>query len=383
MRCGGVSAAALGLLLALVSGCSGRAVKVDNPVFASAPPRRTLVNQSADIEERRLAQAGEASAIRRVGFDSSGKELLTGTSVVALVNSRPVFLDDVLGGLRPMIEQRPELSDDQRQYIMSEQVRRRLPNYLEQEVVIQALNAKIPEDKRAVIRESLEPTFQKVIADIRKDKGIQTDAELEDLLAGEGMSVQLLRDTFVRAQMVNGYVATLAASPTSIDRTELVEYYRSHIEEYTPAERVRVAEIIVRFEQHGGRPAAEKVMANVLTELKKKRAFGDVAAVFSDALSSEKKGDIGWIERGALADRDLEELLFELPIGGLTRVFVREDRFELYHVINHIRAESIPFEEVQKEIEQLLLKQKADEARKKVVEDLRSRSEIKTIFDAA
>lgn len=376
------TAAGCGLLIALSCvGCNGRAIKVDNPVFASAPPRRSLVNQSADAEEQRLAQLGGISAIQRVGFDAASSESLTGTSVVASVNSQPIFLDDVLGGLRMMIEQRPELNDDQRQHIMKEQLQKRLPNYLEQEIVLQALKAKIPEEKRALIRQSLEPMFQTVVANIKADKQLQTDEQMEALLAKEGMSISLLRETFNRAQMVNGYVATLATSVTTIDRQELVEYYQQHINEYTPAERVRVAEIVIRFDEHGGRPGAEKVMANVLTELQNQRDFGDVAAAFSDSLSAEKKGDLGWIERNALANRELEKLLFELPNGALTKVQTRPDRFELYKVINHVQAEAVAFQDVQKEIEQLLLKQKADEAKAKVVQDLKARSDVKTIFD--
>lgn len=375
----------LGLSLGLlcVTGCTGRSVKVDNPVFAAAPPRRSLVNQSADMEETRLAQAEQPAGILKVGFDGSGDGALTGTTVVAQVNGKPVFLDDVLGGLRPLVESRPELKDEQRQYILTEQLKKRLPNYIEQEIVLQALNAKVPEDKRELIRESMEPMFQKVLANIRQDKNLQTDEQLEELLAKEGMSIALLRETFMRAQMVNGYVATLATSPTTIDRQELVRFYQSHIDEYTPAERVRVAEIVVRFDEHGGRECAEQVMANVVTQLQSGREFGDVATALSDSLSSEKRGDIGWIERGALADQQLEQLLFELPVGQMTKVQVRPDRFEVYRVVNHTTAEPIQFQDVQKEIEQLLIKQKTDEARTKVVEDLKARSTVKTLFDAA
>lgn len=376
--------AAVCLALSLVTGCKGRSIKEDNPVFTAAPPRRSLVNQSADVEESRLvAQLEPTGEIRTIGFERSGQEPLKGTTVVATVNGQPVFLDDVLGGLRPMIETRDELRDEQRQYILTEQLRKRLPNYVEQEIVLQALNAKVPEDKREVIRESLEPSFQKVVANIKQDKKLQSDEQLNELLSREGMTIDLLRETFLRAQMVNGYVATLASSPTTIDRQKLVAWYQSHINEYTPAERVRIAEIVVRFDEHGGRPQAEKVMANVVTQLQTGRDFGDVASAMSDSLSAEKKGDMGWIERGSLADRELETLLFELPVGEVTRVQVRPDRFEVYKVINHTKAEPIQFQDVQKEIEQLLIKQESETARAKVVEDLKARSTIQTIFDKA
>jgi hypothetical protein len=366
-----------------ISGCNGRSIKVDNPVFASAPPRRSLVNESADAEEARIAKNEAGRDIKKAGFSPSDKKLLTGNTVVASIDSHSVFLDDVLGGYRRILEQRSEIPDEFKQQLLMKALKEKLPGHIDQEIVMKALNAKIPEDRRESIRETMEPQFQKLLEKIRTEKNLQTDQELEEILAGEGMSIALLRDMFMRTQMVNGYVSTIANAPKTIDRQELVEYYQKHLNDYTPSERVRYSEIVVRFSLHGGKEGAEKVMQNVQEELKKGREFGDVAAAFSDNLSAEKNGDLGWIERGSLADKDLETLLFELPVGKTTPVLTRGERLEMYRVVNHSTSESIPFQDVQKEIEKTLLNQKAEAARAAVLKDLKSKATITTIFDEA
>jgi parvulin-like peptidyl-prolyl isomerase len=363
-------------------GCKGRSLKVPNPVFADAPPRRSLVNQTADAEEQRLAmgQAATGTDVQQIGFSKNNSGPLTGTTVVADVNGKPVFVDDVLGGARQIIESDPRLPESKRQEVIEATLRKRLPKYVEDELIVQALEKKIPEDKRDAIKETLEPQFQKVIAGIKEKEGFVTDQQLDERLAKEGISVDALRDNFLRMQMVEGYIGTSIKVPETIDREVLVSYYQEHINDYKPVEEVRFAEIVIRFRDHGGREGAEQAMTNVVTQLQSGKDFGDVAQALSDTMTAEKRGEIGWIKRGSLTDKALEDMLFEMPDGEISSVQVRSDRFEVYKVIDHRDPGTIPFQEGQKEIETTLLNEMKLEARQKVRRDIREKGNVNTIF---
>jgi parvulin-like peptidyl-prolyl isomerase len=371
---------ALGMML-LLTGCLGKSVDEDNPVFAPAPPRRSLVNQSADVNEQKYVSRGQDGGVKNVGFSSSDPAVLTGNSIVAEINGKPVFVDDVIPGIRDKIEADGRMRDQQKQAIIRQYVQKRLPEHINQEVVLQALNAKVPEDRRESIREALEPSFQKVLENIRKDKNIQSDEQLDEELGKEGLTVAQLKETFIRIQMVNGYVAAEASTSDLVDREEMVQFYQDHIADYSHRQRIRCREIIVRFSAHGGRKGAEQVMANAVTQLQQNTDFGKGAESFSDASTSSKQGDLGWIEEGYLADKEVEAALLALPKGDMTRVFVREDRFEVYQVSDIQKSHVVPFQEVQKDIEKQILQQRADEARKKVVSDLREKAVVVTMFD--
>jgi hypothetical protein len=373
-----------GLVLSGASvGCKGTTVKEDNPVFTSAPPRRSLVNHAADAEEQRLAQKADPpeSGIVPVAFHEIGVTPLTGSSVVATVNGKPVFVDDILGGVRRRIESDPNLTDEQRQMILMQSLRARTREYAEDELVVQALEATIPEDKRQVIRDSLEPAFQEVREKMMKDQNLASDEDLDAWLEGQGFTRREMKDTFIRRQFVVGYVQSKMQVPKQIDRAVLVRHYQEHIDEYTPDEEVRFAEIVVRFQDHGGREGAEEVMTQVVERLRQKEDFGTVAQELSDALSGEKRGDIGWIKRGSLADKELEAMLFEMASGEMTSVQVHEDRFEVYKVIDHRHPKTIEFQAVQKEIEAKKLAELQKAAQKQVMDDLLAQGNIVTIFD--
>ncbi len=369
--------------IGLSLGCKGTTVKEDNPVFTSAPPRRSLVNHAADAEEQRLAQQADTTeaGVVPVAFHEIGVTPLTGSSVVATVNGKPVFVDDVLGGVRRRIESDPSLTDEQRQQILLQALRARTREYAEDSLVVQALEATIPEDKREIIRDSMEPAFQEVCQKMMKDNSLATDEELDSWLEGQGFTRREMKDTFIRRQFVVGYVQSKVQVPKLIDRAVLVKHYQEHIDEYTPDEEVRFAEIVVRFRDHGGREGAEDVMTQVVQRLRQKEDFGTVAQELSDVLSSEKRGDIGWIKRGSLADKELEAMLFEMSAGEMTSVQVHEDRFETYKVIDHRHPQTVQFQAVQKEIEAKKLGELRDAAHKQVMDDLRAKGIIITIFD--
>ena len=371
------------MLLQISVGCKGTSVKEDNPVFTSAPPRRSLVNHAADIEEERLAQQANVKekGVVPVSFHEIGVTPLTGTSIVATVNGKPIFVDDVLGGVRRRIESDPNLTDEQRQMIMMQSLRLRTREYAEDSLVVQALEATIPEDKRKVIRESLEPAFKEVCEKMMKENKLTSDEELDTWLEAQGFTRREMKDTFFRRQFVVGYVQSKAHVPKEIDRAELVKYYQEHIDEYTPDEEVRFAEIVVRFRDHGGREGAEDVMTKVVQRLRQKEEFGTVASELSDVLSAEKRGDMGWIKRGSLADKNLEAMLFDMPSGSMTSVQVHDDRFEVYKVVDHRDPKTVEFQSVQKEIETKLLENLREASQKQVLDNLRSKGNIVTIFD--
>jgi hypothetical protein len=369
------------LALCVCMGCNGKSIQEDNPVFAAAPPRRSLTNLAGEGMASTLVATAENGVIRQVGATTTDGQPLKGTTVVCEVNGNPIFVDDLLGSLRYSIEADGRLSDSQRQMILRAQLQKRLPTYVEQEIVLDALRQKIPADRQDAIRESLEPEFQKVVASIMEDRGMKSEEELSDALAGEGMTLDQLREAFTRVQLVNGFLQTLAESPGSIDRQEMLRYYRDHISDYTTGTRVRVAEITVSFDEHGGRKGAEKVMTQVVLQLRKNNDFGVVARAHSDSMNAERGGDMGWIQRGTLTDTELESELFEMPQGTTTRVITRGNRFEVFHVTEREEPKTQAFSEVQADIEQVITRQRAEAARKEAFEELKQRSTVVAMID--
>ncbi len=361
-----------------IAGCNGRSIKEENPVFAAAPPRRSLVNREADEEEQRLVQGQPAkSGNQPAGFQISTGEL-TGSSVVALVNGRPVFLDDVLGGVRQMVEADPRIPDEAKQQVLLSELSKRIEKYTDDELVVQAVEQKIPADKRKTIEESLEPRFQEILDGIREKEGKTTIAELDDFLMSQGTSVDQLRQSFLRMQMVEGYITSVVKVPEKVDREDLLRYYEDHLADYTPEKQIRFAKIVIRFSSHGGEAGAKQTMGHVVAQLNQGIDFGDVAQEMSDS-NANMKGDMGWVKQASL-NEEMSAILGSTPVGGVSSVQTFNDRLEIYKVIDRSEPRSIPFAEVQQDIEEQMLGELKQKAREKIREDIRKNGHVEMII---
>lgn len=369
------------IAVCVLAGCQGKSLVDSDPVFVNAPPRRALTNSATVVQ----AQSEDAnSVIKTVSYDTTSTEPLTGNTVVAEVNGTPIFVDDLIGSVRLALEERDEIPAEQKRRIMLGQIQKALGRHIEQQIVLQTLDATIPEDRRQLVEDSLTEVFEsEVLAKIRRDKQANTDEELQSVLAEEGLSIELLREAFFRVQKVNGFLGQRATAPEKIDRTEIVQYYRDNMEKFTTQERVRWQELVLKYDYHDGKQKTAAEMLRLVQQLKNGADFGELAAKYSDALSADKKGDMGWLTQGALADKELEKELWQIPGGQTTKIYERDNQLELYRVVEHQRAKTSTLQEVQHQIEEALKNQKFKESRQAVLDELKAKANVVTIFDDA
>ena len=370
------------IITVATAGCEGRSLNVDNPVLGELPPRQSLVN-SATVDDTPGIQDTTIPKIQQTAFRDEST-VLTGNTVVAEINGRPLFVDDLVGSIRLAVEADKSLGSDLRNQILGKEIQNRLEQRIDEEIALQALEAKIPEEQRNAIQGHLESGFQQYLDGLKADQNIQSDKQLNQRLAEHGMSVTLLRESFFRIQMVNGYVQSLVEGQVTgpPDRRELLQYYHEHVDEFTPEERIRWQEIRVSFPNQGGRAQAEKTMIEVVNAIQAGDIeFSELAKKYSDSLSAENGGNMGWVQRGALTDKELEEAMFSLPDGGLTKVLVRDSYFIVCRVARHEYAQARPFNEIQTEVAKVIVQKRQAAAKTKVIDELRQTAIIRTIFD--
>lgn len=365
-----------GLLLAgMLCGCSGKSVKYDNPVFSPPPPRISLTSSQTLPEENH-----SGGSFQEAGLERELGRVLTGNTVVATVNSQPVFLDDVLGGVRQMLEADSRLSDEQRQVVLKRELGKRIDKYTHDEVVLQAVMLEIPADRREAIRESLRPAFDEIVEGIREKENKASLDELDAFLMTQGTSLRELEDNFVRMQLVEGYLSTHASPSQVLSRQELEEYYQQQLSSYTSEEQVRYAKIVIRFSEAGGQEAAVSKARSIRKQIAAGRSFAELALQESHALSRERGGDMGWVKRGSLQS-EIEASLFALSVSGVSDVMILSDRCEIYSCTDRHAESVIPFAELQQELEKELLQVRKQEARQQVLDELVRQAAITKLFE--
>ena len=257
------------------------------------PGATSQVSESKTTSSSTVPQPNSSQIAAVSVTDGSGAKL-TANTVVANVNGRPIALDDVIGSVRRAIDAKEGLSENQRQQFLKSQIRNRLHSYIQQELVVQALKQDIPEHRQHEIINSLEEPFRELLANIRNDRDVSTNKELDEVLLAEGLSVHFLRQNFFRMQMVHGYLSSLTGSRDTISRAELLTYYEEHRSDFTTNDQIAPflavrKEIERRLRIEYAKEAHKKAMQKLRAKASVVTMFGD-AAEASTAAADPQEG---------------------------------------------------------------------------------------------
>ncbi|ADH85483.1 peptidylprolyl isomerase [Desulfurivibrio alkaliphilus] len=144
-------------------------------------------------------------------------------------------------------------------------------------------------------------------------------------------------DDYARTLLVNTLIEQELAPKVQFGEEDLQEYYRNNPEEFMTREKVRLSRIVV-----GSAEEAQQVRARLLAD-------EDFAAVAQD-LSLEQEtaagGDLGFVERDALSEREAHLAFNVLGLGDISSPQeLAENRFVVIKLTD-LQGETVPYEEI-------------------------------------
>jgi hypothetical protein len=397
----------LTVLMGLVGCDQINKVKVDNPVMPPAPPRvRTTQNatqNNSTVEdlllsenegtvvhlsegERAVAAADSSSMLSPVDYraDNAGqREGFSESDVIATVSGSPIFVADVLDRYGPdLARARAQLPPADFAKLQKSLLKRDLKGHLERRLLINSLHAMLKPEQLKMLNDHLDKRFEKETDRLKQEFGVSTTHELKIKLQEQKQtSIANLRTAFVNQQMAMEYLAAKSRKEVNIGRPALLDYYEERISDYETAPKVKWQQITVNFAKHGGKQRAFAHLQQAIEELQKGAKFAEVVQKFSDGPRAAQGGHWGWIQTGSLANKEVEQALFELPFGVISEVLVDDTSYRLVKVIDRKSAGRVSFENVQDEIKEKLTREARREATMRVLDELYENAVIETIFD--
>ena len=160
----------------------------------------------------------------------------------------------------------------------------------------------------------------------------------------------------------------------NLTEQEIDKYYREHIVEYTEPAKVRLREIVVRFDD-GGEVEAGRKARMLLQDIQQGADFAEIARMHSDSSSREAGGDLGFFEQRELTD-PLAEVAFQLGPGEVSDVIRMESSFYILRVEEKTEEKTQELEDVGKDISEALFREKLQEQTEKYMRQLRERAII-------
>jgi parvulin-like peptidyl-prolyl isomerase len=384
------------LLLALVmAGCqqwdkfqaSLTGGTTENPVLGDPPPRYRLPGRTAESSlaaspTTQTAAAGVLPVSLTGGIDDPDGRLF-GSQTVAVVNGTPILASDVLERYSAQLGQaRDKATPEEFDKLRMQLIRRDLNGHIERTLLAQALRSTIPADRMSVLDEFIDKMFEERLAQLKAEAGVTSTVELDELLKKENTSVVNLKSTFATERLAMEYLASKSKVETRIGRRELLEYYEAHKDEdYFVPGRVRWQQIQLSYSKWGDKPETYGVLRKVIEELRAGADFGDVARRYSDGPRASEGGHWDWTQKGSLADKQVEQALFGLPVGRISQYLEGDSAIQIVKITARTEDAYKPFEDVQAEIKTKLEEEARRAAARQVIEELQQNAVVMTIFD--
>lgn len=367
--------------------------KVDDPVLDPPPPRRPISEgslrpdpKSPDSSGYPYSSAGNTQGEYQLvsgSVDAGPRQQYSGPQKVATVDGKAILASQVLDRYSQKLKQaESQASADDLMKLRKALIQRDLPMHVQRQLLVNALKRSVPAKNRDKLKELVNAAFEKEVDRLKQELKVDTKFDVKKKLEQEGSSLENLRDSFANQQMAAYFFQqNVSKGKQTISRREMLDYYEKHLKDYAIPARVRWQEIQVSFGKHHGRDGALDVVHNAVRALKNGDDFADVAKKYSDGISAAKGGMWDWTQSGSLTDQKLEEALFNLPVGRISRPLEGRRSYRLVRVVDRENAGWKSFGDMQGDIKAKLEQERKRAAARRVINRLVRDATITTIFD--
>jgi parvulin-like peptidyl-prolyl isomerase len=193
--------------------------------------------------------------------------------------------------------------------------------------------------------------FRQVVANIRKEQGLEDEAKFQAALKQENMTMDDLRNQLERQMLIEQVQRQEVGSKLTITEAEARQYYANHPKEFTDPASVTLREIFVEVagDTKGVNVAqdeqAQKKAADARERLLKGEDFAKVASELSDSPSKTNGGLIGPFNRTDMSPQ-LQQMVDKMKPGDITPVIRTPKGYQVFKLESMTTEQLQPFDKV-------------------------------------
>ena len=376
------------LALLLAAGCNGRSYQVASPVIGPVPPRvpasEVARNTPASPTKRGPPALTQEASLQQVAFEET--QPLGMTDVIADVNGEPILAHEVLDRYASQLAQaKQQVKPAQIRKAQMEMIKKDLPNLIEQTLMVDSVKQGMKAEQLTSVEAQMDKFFEGEVERLMKVTHTGSPTELEGVLQAQGLSLVTLRKQFGDRQLAGQFMrGKMGVEPTA-SREEMLARYEQDVDSFTESEEIKWQQIDVAYDAHGGDVDETEAAAQLLLKQIRSGAisFDDAAHDKSDSALASKGGHWDWTQPDSLADADVKAALLSLSLNEVSDVIPTKTACIIVMVTGRHEAREIPFNEVQKELHDRIVKDKKEAIGKVVLEELQAEAVIHTILDEA
>jgi parvulin-like peptidyl-prolyl isomerase len=224
----------------------------------------------------------------------------------------------------------------------------------------------------------LRPEYiNEMIEGIKKENKIETDAQFQEQLSREGMTLDDLKRNIERSIIRRQILSRDIEGKVAVTESEARAEYDKRVADYTKPPTVSLLEILVKEAGGGDSLARAREVLDrareVLDRARKGEDFASLARETSASPTRATGGDLGKLAHGDL-NPELEKIAFALPIGAVSDLIPATGGYRILKVTERTEGSVVPFDQAKEEIKQSLMQQRWAKEYETYIQDLRKKA---------
>ena len=294
------------------------------------------------------------------------------TAVVAEVNNQAITLHEVLEVAEvPLAQLHQRYSGAELRQQVQALLRVTVWQLINKALLVEEAERQLTEQEK----QQAQLTVDRIVKDMIGAAGslVNLRRELEQF----GLTVEQKKRRETERQMVQMLLDREVRSLARVRADEVRQYYVEHRDEFQQPRKVRIRQILVRFDDYGSKEEAERTAEQVLEKLRGGGDFAYLATVYSHGPYARQGGLWEFMEQGGFLE-EVDRVAFSLERGALSDLIETSSGYHIIRVEDIRPARTTPFEEAQREIQEKLYRQRHDERLDQYVKGLQEKARIGT-----
>ena len=212
---------------------------------------------------------------------------------------------------------------------------------------------------------------EKIDAQIEKfKKRFKSEKEYQAALEKEKATEEQVRARIEKELLAQAAYTRNVTEPAKMSEPALKEYYEKNAAKFKQPESAKLRIIST---------TDEKKAQDILAKIKQGDDFGELAYGLSEDSYRVKSGDIGYIHKGRMLP-EIDAVGFKLKVGEVSDIIKAENNWFIIKVEDKKPEHQMTFEETKAKLQKELEAERANELKKKWIDDLRAKAKIEILL---
>lgn len=220
--------------------------------------------------------------------------------------------------------------------------------------------------------ENLDELVKTEITDIKSQ--FETEEQYQQALQQNQMDEKKLIEQLKKNILLDKYVNNIQQGIT-VSESEKKTYYENNKSNFHQKEQVKVSHIIILTGENANYDNPEEKINEIYEKIKKGVSFRELAKEYSEDGSAQNGGNLGYIKRGATV-ASFEDVAFSTKVGEVSKPFKSKFGYHILKVEDKKEEKQLSFDEVENEVEQILVDEKAKNKLNEKLQELKQKYDV-------